>query len=53
MIKRKLGEDYAAKLSASLEVKVAEVARKEVKGGRRKPREGRGEKGDRKPREPK
>lgn len=52
MIRRRLGEDVAAQLSASLEVKAPEVARRDAKGGRKKPRGERPERGERKPREP-
>ena len=56
MIKRRMGEDFATKLGANLEIKSAEVAKKEARGGRRRPRENRegrerGERGERKPRE--
>jgi len=52
MIKRRFGEDFATKLSANVEIKAAEVARKDNRGGKRKPRENRGEKGERKERKP-
>lgn len=52
MIRRRLGEDVAAQLSASLEVKAPEVVRRDAKGGRKKPRGERPERGERKPREP-
>ena len=48
MIKRRLGEDFATKISANIELKAAEVAKRGDKGGKRKPRENRGEKGERK-----
>ena len=41
MIKRRLGEEFATAISANLEVKAQEVARKDAKGGKRKqPRAG-------------
>ena len=52
MIKRRFGETFATTLSSSLEVKAAEVARRDNKGGKRKPREPRGEKFERKERKP-
>ena len=45
MIKRRFGEDFVSKLSGSIEIKAAEVARRDGKGGKKKPRENRGEKG--------
>jgi hypothetical protein len=55
MIKRRFGEDFSTKLSGNLEIKVAEIIKKDNRGGKRKPREPRkeGEKGERKPREQK
>lgn len=50
MIKRRFGEDFATTLSSNLEVKAAEVARRGDKGGKRKPRENKGERKERKPR---
>lgn len=52
MIKRRFGDDFHTQLSDKLEVKVAEVVRKNVRdGGRRKPRGDNKERGERKPRE--
>jgi len=53
MIKKRLGDDFASKLSDNLQVKVTEVAKKDARGGKRKPRENRGEKGDKPERKPK
>jgi len=50
MIKRRFGETFATTLSSNLEVKAAEVARKDNKGGKRKPRAEKGERKERKPR---
>lgn len=50
MIKRRFGETFATTLSSNLEVKAAEVARKDNKGGKRKPRVEKGERKERKPR---
>jgi len=51
MLKKRLGEDFAAKIADKIEIKAAEVARRDAKGGKRKPR---GDfKGERKPREQK
>jgi hypothetical protein len=43
MIKRRFGEDFATKISANIEVKAQEISRKDNKGGKRKPRENKGE----------
>lgn len=51
MIKRRFGETFHTAISANLEVKNAEITRKDGKGGKRKPRENRGDKPERKPRE--
>jgi|JI10StandDraft_1071094.scaffolds.fasta_scaffold301744_2 hypothetical protein len=50
MIKRRFGEEFHTKLNENLEIKAAEVAKKYVRDGRRKPRENK-ERGERKPRE--
>jgi len=50
MIKRRFGEEFHTKLTGSLEVKAAEVAKKQGRDNRRKPR-GDGERKERKPRE--
>ncbi len=50
MIKRRFGEELHIKLSGSLEVKAAEVAKKQGRDNRRKPK-GDGERKERKPRE--
>jgi hypothetical protein len=50
MIKRRLGDDFVTAISANLEVKATEVVRKNAKGDKRKPR---GDRPDKKPREPK
>jgi hypothetical protein len=60
MIKKRFGEDFLAKISGNVEVKVAEVIRKDPRTGKpRRPRgergdrqDNRGDRGDRKPREP-
>jgi hypothetical protein len=51
MIKRRFGDDFATAISANLEVKATEVVRRDAKGGKRRPRENKGERADRKPRE--
>ena len=54
MIKKRLGEDFAAKISGNIEIKANEVVRRDARGGRgqrRAPRGDRAEKGERKPRE--
>ena len=54
MLKKRFGEDFATKLSGNLEVKLTQVVKKDVRGGRqRKPRGDRGERKPREPREPK
>lgn len=50
MIKRRFGEDFATAISSNLEIKAHE-ARKDAKGGKRRPRENKGDKPERKPRE--
>lgn len=50
MIKRRFGEEFHTKLNENLEIRAAEVARKQGRDNRRKPR-GDGEKRERKPRE--
>ena len=42
MIKRRFGDNFATALSSNLEVKAAEVARRDNKGGKRKPRDNKG-----------
>lgn len=49
MIKRRLGDEFATNISANLEVKAQEAARKDARGVKRKPRAG----GERKQREQK
>ena len=51
MIKKRFGETFAEAIKANLEIKTPEVARKDARGGKRKPREN--NKGERKPREQK
>lgn len=53
MIKRRYGEAFATALAPSLEIKSSEAARRDAKG-KRKPRinNNRGDKPERKPREP-
>ena len=51
MIKRRFGEDFATAISSNLEIKAHEAVRKDAKGGKRRPRENRGDKPERKPRE--
>jgi len=54
MIKKRFGEDFATKISANIEIKAAEVPKRDAKGGKRRPRvdgKDRAEKGERKPRE--
>jgi hypothetical protein len=53
MIKRRLGDDFATAISSNLEVKAPEIVRKDAKGGKRRPRENKGDRPDRKPREQK
>ena len=50
MIKRRFGEDFRTKLNDNLEVKAAEVAKKQGRDNRRKPK-AEGERKERKPRE--
>ena len=50
MIKRRFGEDFRTKLNDNLEIKAAEVAKKQGRDNRRKPRAD-GERKERKPRE--
>jgi hypothetical protein len=38
MIKRRFGEEFVAKINENLDIKAAEVVRKDVKGGKRRPR---------------
>jgi hypothetical protein len=52
MIKRRLGEDFLGLIAPSLEIKAVEIVRRDVKGGKRKPRGEYKDRGDRKPREP-
>ena len=52
MIKKRFGEDFATKIAANLEVKANEVAKKDVRGGKQRRVRG-GDRGERKPREPK
>ena len=51
MLKRRCGEDFAAKLSQNIEIKAHEVARKGEGRGKRRPRDEK--RGERKQREPK
>lgn len=54
MIKKRLGEDFATRISSNIEIKAHEVVRRGERGGRgqrRGPRGERGERGERKPRE--
>ena len=51
MIKRRFGEDFATKISGNIEIKAAEVARRDAKGKRRPRTDGKDNRGDRKPRE--
>jgi hypothetical protein len=51
MIKRRFGEDFATKISANIEIKAAEVARRDNKGKRRPRADGKDNRADRKPRE--
>jgi hypothetical protein len=53
MIKRRFGDDFATAISSNIEVKALEIVRKDAKGGKRKPRENKGERAERKPREQK
>lgn len=38
MIKRRFGDDFATKISENIEIKAAEIIRKDAKGGKRRPR---------------
>jgi hypothetical protein len=51
MIKRRFGDEFATAISSNLEVKATEAIRRDAKGGKRRPRENRGDKPERKPRE--
>jgi hypothetical protein len=51
MIKRRFGEEFHTAISSNLEVKAPEAVRRDAKGGKRRPRENRGDKPERKPRE--
>jgi hypothetical protein len=54
MIKRRLGEDFATAISSNLEIKAAEIARKDAKGGkRRRDTREKGDRAEKKPREQK
>jgi len=54
MIKRRFGDDFANSIKDRIEIKAAEVVRKDFKtGGKRKPRTDGKERGERKPREQK
>ena len=52
MIKKRFGEDFAAKISANIDIRANEVAKKDVRGGKQRRVRG-GERGERKPKEPK
>lgn len=52
MLKRRLGDDVASRLSGNLEIKAPEVTKRDARGGRRRPREGREGRGDRADRKP-
>ena len=52
MLKKRFGDDFANKISSNLEIKANEIAKKDVRGGKQRRVRG-GERGERKPREPK
>ena len=53
MIKKRFGDDFATSISANIEIRAADVTRKDNKGGKRKPKGDQKERKERKPREEK
>ena len=51
MIKKRFGDDFANSISANIEIRAADAARKDNKGGKRKPRTDQKDRKERKPRE--